>query len=116
MRRILTFLLLACAGVASAEPGYTTVSSTSTATTTTLSNVVTTLCFKNSSSSANEAYVRVFTTAETPAAATTASILINAGESICLTHNTRTETGTGYIGYSIVCDTAETATVGVIRK
>jgi hypothetical protein len=116
MRRILTFLLLACAGVASAEPGYTSVSSTQTATTTTLSNVVTTLCFENSTASANTAYFRLFTTAETPAAATTASIPLVVGASKCFTHSTRTETGTGYIGYSIVNDTAQIATVGVTRK
>lgn len=115
MRKCLLFLLLAALPVC-AEPGYTSVSSTQTVTTTTLSNVVTTLCFKNSSASANEAYLRLFTTSETPAAATTSSILLNVGESICFTHSTRTETGTGYIGYSLICDTGETATVGVIRK
>lgn len=97
--------------------GNNSISVTSTATTTTLANVATTVCFISASASANKYFARLFVTGETPAAATSSSpIYVDAGKSVCLTHNPRTESGSGYIGYSVITAAAETATARVISK
>lgn len=119
MRKLRPFLLLALvAPLLLAEVGGTnSISVTSVATTTTLSRTVATICISSDSASANELYARVFNSTETPAAATTSSpIVLTAGQSICLTHNTRTQPGTGWVGYSIVCDAGETATARTVTQ
>lgn len=123
MRKLCNLLLATLALVAvgtyvGAEPaGNTAISVTSTATTTTLANTVSTVCFSSLSTSANKYYARLFTNVETPAAATTSSpIYVIPGGSVCFTHNPRSESGGGYIGYSVITAAAETATAQVLTK
>lgn len=114
---ILALAMLLLTLPAHAEVGGTAVSATQTVTTTTMSTYVATVCFFNAAASANEVYGRLFNNTETAAAATTSSpIVLQPGESICLTHNTRTQPGKGWGAYSLICATGETATVYVVTQ
>ena len=121
MRRIAILAACACALIlalclpfAGAEVDYDAVSATDTSATTTFPFVRSTVSLYNQG--ADEVYFRLFTTADTPAAATTSFRSLPAGASITFTHNAQTESGSGYLAVAIVCDAAETATVEVSSK
>ena len=102
MKRFLALALLALLAVpAFAELGYTAVSANSTSQTTTINRG--TLVVVNDGS--NEVFVRVFYEGETPAAATTANAEIKSSESFTFTKDFN------ITAISIVCSSAETATV-----
>jgi hypothetical protein len=63
----------------------------------------------NDATSTNEIYFRVFNCGETVAAATTASVRLQPGESRSYRYAS-SEGGNGYCAVSIVCASAETAT------
>jgi len=65
---------------------------------------------------ADEVYFRLFTTADTAAAATTSYRSLPAGAAITFGWDSRYETGIGYGAISIICDTGETATVEISSK
>jgi len=90
------------------------VSVTSTSQTITFTNSRTDVLILNDGP--NEIYVRVFTSEETAAAATTSHVKINTGESRGYSHNPRTESGRGYLAVALVCAAAETATARIESK
>ena len=117
MRRLLLILavcVLATTAFVSAEVDYDSVSATDTSGTTTYPNVRTTVSLYNQG--ADEVYFRLFTTEDTAADATTSFRSLHAGASITFTHNSQSETGSGYLAVAIVCDTGETATVEISSK
>lgn len=118
MKRILVALglVLALVTTAWAEPLYTKVSATAVVTNTTLpANTLSVVVINDG---ANEVYVRLFTSGETAANATTSSLEIKVGESVQWTyHPGSTDKAGGYYKtLSIICAAAETATVRVISK
>ena len=96
--------------------GGTSVSVTSTSQTVTFAATRGSVTVINDSTSANELYFRLFTTADTPAAATTAGVRLQPGESLSFSFSSFSESGMGYSAISLVCDTAETATARVVQK
>jgi hypothetical protein len=103
MKRVLALAIaLALAVPAFAEVRYTLVSATATSQTKGINAV--NLVIKNDDGT-NEIYVRVFFGSEIPAAATTANAMIKAGEALTISSPQVIN------AVSIVCDTAETATV-----
>lgn len=116
-RAIIALLLLVGAGLAFAEV-YTSgpLSVTATSQTVTFASRRTSVTVINNSTSANELYFRLFTNADTPAAATTSYVELKPGESIGFTFSPVTEAGSGYTAIALVCDTAETATARVVSK
>ena len=90
-----------------AEPTYTKVDASDTNVTTTYTVFVKSIHVRNGG--ADEAYIRLFTTEDTAAAATTSHYPLPAGAAITFTHNTQSEVGLGYGAISIICDTGETA-------
>lgn len=103
--------------------GSVGISVTSTSATTTFTVRVSTVCLINCAtagptgcSSANKLFARIFTTTETPAAATTSSpIRLEPGESVCLSHPTsRSQSGSGWLAVSYVTAAAETATLKLL--
>jgi len=110
-------VLLSAALVAApvmAEVYFNQVSATQANDTTTFTTARMTVNIYNQGS--NEIYLRLFTTADTAAAATTSYRVLPTGHSITFNWDSRTETGRGYIALSIICATGETATVEVSSK
>ena len=105
MKRLILGALLALLCVPlTAEVRYQAVSATATAQTIPINATAMTII----NDGANEVYVRVFDAMQTPAAATTASWEIKSGEGFDIGRTA----GIGAV--SIVCDTAETATVRLV--
>ena len=104
--------LLLIVGFAWAELlGNKGISVTSTSATTTLARNTIDLTIINDTDSANEVYVRVFQSGDTPAAATTSSpIRLEPGESVGFRCDPRTSS-CPYTAFSYVCDTAEMASI-----
>jgi hypothetical protein len=96
--------------------GGTSISVTSTSQTVTFTSLRGAVTVINDASSANEIYFRLFTAADTPAAATTAGVRLQPGESLSFAFSGFSELGGGYLAVSLVCDTAETATARVVSK
>ncbi len=116
MRRILAVLgLTALATIGGAENGFNSVSVTATSQTVTLQRPRANVTLCNYGTYA--AYFRLFNDNDTPAAATTSYAKLPAGTSsspACLTFaKSVTESGL-YAAVSIVCDTAQTATVHIL--
>jgi len=96
--------------------GGTSLSVTQTSQTITFASTHGSVTIINDSASANEIYFRLFTTADTVAAATTAGVRLEPGESLSFSFSSFSEPGTGYSAASIVCATGETATARVVSK
>ena len=122
MRRAIAFLLLAL--IAWGAPAYAEVgcascnaiSVTATSATKTFTTAQSSLTIINDG--ANEVYLRVFTCADTSAAAVagaTAKIRLEANEHQSFTFNAK-EGGLGYCAVSYVCSGGETATIRIIPK
>lgn len=104
---------------AATETGFTAVSATDTSATTTFTTAKTSVLLCNYG--ADEVYFRLFTAADTAAAATTANAELIAGTAtapVCMsfTHTPKTQTGLGWGAVALICDTGETATVHVITE
>lgn len=117
MRRLLAVLALGAflAAPAAAEvwndPGG--VSVTATSQTVTFPRHMSSVLILNDDAT-NEVYIRLFTCGDTVAAATTASLEIKLGKSRTFTKG-ETEPNY-YCAVSLVCDTAETATIRIEAK
>ncbi len=105
-------LLLALAAGAWSETQYQSISATATSQTVGLRRQSASLLICNQG--ANEAYFRLFDGNDITAAATTSSILLPAGTAaapVCLSFSKSATAPGFYSSVSVVCDTAETATV-----
>lgn len=118
---LLALALLALALPANAEVGCAScngISVTSTSATTTFSTYKSSVCLINDGNSANEVYARIFTTADTAAAAVagaTARIRLEPGDGQCWSWNSK-EGGLGYSAVSYITANTETATLRVVPK
>jgi len=118
MRKLIRFILaaalLALPVQAIAEmDGDKALSVTATTQTVTFASARSSFFVLNNANSVNEVYLRVFRCSETAAAVTVANskYTLLPGETLKAGHNPRTEPGIGYCAFSIICDTAESATV-----
>ncbi len=118
-KSILALLVLALAAWAAVAEvgGNNSISVTNTATTATLSRPAKTVCFISDSASTHKYFARLFTDGETAAAATTSSpIYVVPGGSVCIDHDSQTQSGSGWGGYSVITAPAETATARILTK
>ena len=121
MRRRLTMLVavLLVAGLAWAEPVYQSISASQTVGSTILTAGTQEVLII--SDGANTCYFRLFTDADTVAAATTSYLPIKSGESLSFTHRrhyntTNSRWSTYFKTISAICGTGETATLRVYSQ
>ena len=101
-RCLLALAMLVLSMPARAEVLYATFTSSGTSQTITLSRSASTLSLANDDTS-NSVFIRVFTDIESAAASTASYIEVKHGETLTLTHNTRTEGGHGYAYLTYIC-------------
>jgi hypothetical protein len=119
MRKILALaaVLLALVAVVQAETQKITVAATATSQTVPLPKPSASLTLCNLG--ASEVYFRVFDENDTPAAATTAHMLLPAGSAaapFCVAFSRSVTTSAYYKWVALKCDTAEEATIHVIAE
>lgn len=90
----------------------------SAATTVTFSSAKTSILLINNAASTHEVYGRIYWCGETLTAVTVAAakIRLEPGESVSYSFNSRTETGIGYCGFSLIADTGDSATIRYTAK
>jgi hypothetical protein len=115
---VLLALALACPVVGEITGDTSEAITDAAATTVTFSSAKTSVLLINNSESTNEVYGRIYWCGETLTAATVAAakIRLEPGESVSYSFNSRTETGIGYCGFSVITDTGDTATIRYTAK
>jgi hypothetical protein len=88
------------------------------ATTVTFTSAKTSVLLINNAESTHEVYGRIYWCGETLTAVTVAAakIRLEPGESVSYSFNSRTETGIGYCGFSLITDTGDSATIRYTAK